>query len=122
MFTIRPTAATSTSAALPIIKLLIDGGAQRSELYVWGFLCAYMTNDYDLAETYLAKAKETGAMDAVTLAASRSDRDDPQAGLNKNLEQLVQFLRWKVSTRIASCGRRSRKSERQRPRPTTCRA
>ena len=53
--------------ALPIIKLLIDGGTQNTELYVWGFLCAFMTNDFDLAETYLAKAKETGAIDAVTV-------------------------------------------------------
>ncbi len=74
---------------LPIIKLLIDGGAQNSELYVWGFLCAYMMNDFDLAQTYLAKAKETGAIDAVAMVASRSDRDDPQAGLGKNIERLV---------------------------------
>jgi cyclophilin family peptidyl-prolyl cis-trans isomerase len=74
---------------LPIVKMLIDGGAQDNELYVWGFLCAYMTNDYDLAKMYLTKAKETGAIDAITMMASRSDRDDPQAGLNKNLERLV---------------------------------
>jgi cyclophilin family peptidyl-prolyl cis-trans isomerase len=75
--------------ALPIVKMLIDGGAQNSELYVWGFLCAFMTNDFDLAEKYLAKAKETGAIDAVTMAASRDDKRDPNEGLNKNLEHLV---------------------------------
>ena len=75
--------------ALPILKLLIDGGAQNTELYVWGFLAAYMTNDYDLAAKYLAKAKETGAMDAVTMSARRGDAHDPQAGLSKNVEHLV---------------------------------
>ena len=58
---------------LPIVKLLIDGKDPNAELYVWGFLCAYMTNDYDLAETYLNKAKETGAIDAIDLAATHDD-------------------------------------------------
>ncbi|HEX3601222.1 MAG TPA: hypothetical protein VHU84_13815, partial [Lacipirellulaceae bacterium] len=74
---------------LPIVKLLIDGGDPNNELYVWGFLCAFMTNDYDLAETYLNKAKETGAIDAIDMAASHNDRNDPQAGLSKNLDQLL---------------------------------
>jgi cyclophilin family peptidyl-prolyl cis-trans isomerase len=78
--------------ALPIIKLLIDGGAPNTELYVWGFLCAFMTNDYDLAGQYLEKAKEKGAIDAIGMAASRSDQSDPQAGLNKNIAHLVSAL------------------------------
>ena len=48
-----------------------------------------MTNDYDLAETYLNKAKETGAIDALDLASSHDDHKDPQAGMSKNLYQLV---------------------------------
>jgi cyclophilin family peptidyl-prolyl cis-trans isomerase len=75
--------------ALPIIKLLIDGGAKNTDLYVWGFLCAYMTNDFNLATTYLEKAKETGALDAVRISAARDDARDPSAGLNKNVEHLV---------------------------------
>lgn len=74
---------------LPIVKLLIDGGTQNSELYVWGFLSAFMTNDYDLAETYRNKAKESGAFDQVTMSAARSEQRDPHAGLNKILERLV---------------------------------
>jgi cyclophilin family peptidyl-prolyl cis-trans isomerase len=74
---------------LPIVKLLIDGGDPNNELYVWGFLSAFMTNDYDLAETYLNKAKETGAIDAIDMAASHNDHSDPQAGLSKNLDQLL---------------------------------
>src|SRR5262249_4818547 len=54
-----------------------------------GFLCAFMTNDYDLAETYLDKAKETGAIDAIEIAASHDDRKDPQGGASKNLSQLL---------------------------------
>jgi cyclophilin family peptidyl-prolyl cis-trans isomerase len=75
--------------ALPIIKLLIDGGAENTDLFVWGFLCAFMTNDYDLAETYLTKAKETGAIDAIAMTARRDDRTDPQAGLMKSLLRTV---------------------------------
>jgi cyclophilin family peptidyl-prolyl cis-trans isomerase len=75
--------------ALPIIKLLIDGGAQNNELYVWGFLCAYMTNDYDLAAQYLDKAKQTGAMNAIMIIAERDDKADPQAGWAKNISHLI---------------------------------
>src|SRR4051812_44602810 len=67
--------------ALPIIKLLIDGGAPEKELYVYGFLCAYMTNDYDLAKTYLAKVKETNALQVISDTAERGDKVEPQAGL-----------------------------------------
>jgi cyclophilin family peptidyl-prolyl cis-trans isomerase len=74
---------------LPIVKLLLDGKDPNSELYVWGFLCAFTTNDYDLAETYLNKAKETGAIDALDMASTHDDRKDPQAGASKNLYQLV---------------------------------
>ncbi len=70
--------------ALPIVKLLIDGGAKDNELYVWGFLCAYMTNDFDLAKTYLAKVKETNAMEGI-MRATESGNEDPQAGVMKNV-------------------------------------
>ena len=75
--------------ALPIIKLLIDGGVQNSELYVWGFLSAFATNDYDLAQKYLDKAKETGAMESLAMMANRDDKSDTQSGLHKNLAHLV---------------------------------
>ena len=42
-----------------------------------------MTNDYDLADKYLTKAKETGAIDAVTIAASRDDKRDPRRGFDE---------------------------------------
>src|SRR4051812_26793948 len=67
--------------ALPIIKLLIEGGAPEKELYVYGFLCAYMTNDYDLAKTYLAKVKETNALQSISDIVQRGDKVEPQAGL-----------------------------------------
>ncbi len=71
--------------ALPIIKLLIDGGATEKELYVYGFLCAFMTNDYDLAKTYLAKVKETNALQNISDTADRGDKVELQAGLMKNV-------------------------------------
>ncbi len=75
--------------ALPIIKLLIDGHAADKELYVWGFLCAFMTNDYDLAKTYLARVKETNALETISMEASKGDRADPQSGLMKTVLQTV---------------------------------
>jgi cyclophilin family peptidyl-prolyl cis-trans isomerase len=75
--------------ALPIIKLLIDNKASEKELYVYGFLCAFMTNDYDLARTYLAKVKETNALQNMSDIAQRGDKVEPQAGLMKNVMHLV---------------------------------
>jgi cyclophilin family peptidyl-prolyl cis-trans isomerase len=75
--------------ALPIIKLLIDGGAKNNDLYLWGFLCAYMTNDYDLAAKYLEKAKQNGAIDAVLMTANKGDNADREAGWAKNIGHLV---------------------------------
>ncbi len=48
--------------ALPIIKLLVDGGAQQPLLPVWGLVCAVATNDYDLAEKYLTMLEKSGAL------------------------------------------------------------
>jgi cyclophilin family peptidyl-prolyl cis-trans isomerase len=75
--------------ALPIVKLLIDGGASEKELYVYGFLCAYMTNDFDLARTWLTKIKETNALENIAGAAERGDKADPQAGLMKTVMHTV---------------------------------
>jgi len=60
--------------ALPIIKLLIDGGAPEKELYIYGFLCAYMTNDYDLARTWLTKVKDTMPFKAFPMSAGRGEK------------------------------------------------
>lgn len=75
--------------ALPIIKLLVDGGADQRDLYVWGFLCAFATNDYDLAAHCLEKARATGAFDAAAETAAKPDNQDPQAGLMKAVMHLA---------------------------------
>ena len=49
-------------AALPIIQLLIDGGAKEKQLPIWGFVSAFATNDYDLAEKFWKQANESGAL------------------------------------------------------------
>lgn len=73
--------------ALPIIKRLIDGGADNRDLYLWGFLSAFNLNDYDLAEEYLKKAQENGAIKALTATAqSQSDR---QSGIAEATMALV---------------------------------
>jgi cyclophilin family peptidyl-prolyl cis-trans isomerase len=66
--------------ALPIIKLLVDGGADRRELPVWGFVCAVATNDYDLADAYLKMAQQSGALTDNSLYS-----DDP----GKRLQNLA---------------------------------
>jgi cyclophilin family peptidyl-prolyl cis-trans isomerase len=71
--------------ALPVLKLLIENEAGGPELYVWGFLAAFATNDYELASTWLQKAQQEKAMETVVAAANKSDREDPQAGLMKSV-------------------------------------
>jgi cyclophilin family peptidyl-prolyl cis-trans isomerase len=71
--------------ALPIIKLLIDGGAPEKELHVYGFLCAFMTNDYELARTWLTKVKDTNALQNISDVAGRGDKAEQQAGLMKTV-------------------------------------
>jgi len=75
--------------ALPIVTLLIDGHADHKELFVWGFLCAFATNNYDLARRYLDMAQESGAFESIAASAAKSDKEDPQAGLMKGIAQLV---------------------------------
>jgi cyclophilin family peptidyl-prolyl cis-trans isomerase len=48
--------------ALPIIKLLLENDADDKRLPVWGFLAAFATNDYDLAEAYLKQAEASGVL------------------------------------------------------------
>jgi cyclophilin family peptidyl-prolyl cis-trans isomerase len=75
--------------ALPIVTLLIDGHTDHKELFVWGFLCAFATNDYGLAKRYLQQAQESGAFESIATSAAKSDKEDPQAGLMKGVAQLV---------------------------------
>lgn len=46
--------------ALPIIQLLSDSKVDDKRLPLWGFLAAFATNDYDLAEKYLQQAQANG--------------------------------------------------------------
>jgi cyclophilin family peptidyl-prolyl cis-trans isomerase len=48
--------------ALPIIERLVDGGAAEKRLPVWGFVSAFVTNDYELADKYLQQAKDAGGL------------------------------------------------------------
>ena len=71
--------------ALPVIKVLVDGGANDSQLYVWGFLSSFATNEYELATQWLEKAQESGALEALATAAAKPDGQDQQAGLMKQV-------------------------------------
>ncbi len=48
--------------ALPIIQLLAESGADEKRLPLWGFLAAFATNDFDLAESYLQQAQANGIL------------------------------------------------------------
>src|SRR3954468_11530029 len=75
--------------ALPIVKLLIEKHADDKQLYVWGFLCAYMTNDYELARNYLTKMKETNAMQEIADIAQKGDKAEKEAGLMKMVMETI---------------------------------
>jgi cyclophilin family peptidyl-prolyl cis-trans isomerase len=49
--------------ALPIIKVLVEGGAGDQNLLLWGFLSAFATSDFDLAQQYLKQAQEAPPAD-----------------------------------------------------------
>jgi cyclophilin family peptidyl-prolyl cis-trans isomerase len=72
--------------ALPIIKRLIDGGVDNRDLPLWGFLSAFIVNDYDLADEYLKKAQENGSIQAlVAIANDRPHRQNGAAVATMNL-------------------------------------
>lgn len=75
--------------ALPIAKTLIDGGAPNKEIYVYGFLSAFMTNDYDLARTYLTKVKDLNALQNISDIAGRGEKAEQQGGLMKDVLRLM---------------------------------
>lgn len=50
--------------ALPVINVLVEGGAEEPRLPLWGLVCAFVTNDYDLAEKYAEMAQISGVLDA----------------------------------------------------------
>lgn len=61
--------------ALPLIKALLDAGAGEKwpELWTWGGVAAYATNNFDLAKDYLAKARQSGALTDLPPSATPSD-------------------------------------------------
>ncbi len=50
--------------ALPIIRAMLEAGAGKKTptLWLWGGVCAYQTNDYDLAKTYFNAAHDAGLL------------------------------------------------------------
>jgi cyclophilin family peptidyl-prolyl cis-trans isomerase len=79
--------------ALPIINTLVEGGAATRDLLLWGFLSAFATNDYALAEEFLQKAQNlppTKGEDAASDAAN-----DATMGLvAKFAPMLPQYRQW----------------------------
>lgn len=48
--------------ALPILEALVDGGAEKPELPLWGVLAAVCANEFDLADKFAKIAIESGAV------------------------------------------------------------
>lgn len=76
--------------ALPIIKLLIDGGNPNKQLYALGFVAAFMNNDYALAKQYLDVASENGVFQEIAEASRKDPKSDPEAGLMQNLVMQIE--------------------------------
>jgi cyclophilin family peptidyl-prolyl cis-trans isomerase len=74
--------------ALPIIKQLAESETQDGELHLWGFLCAFVTSDFDLAETYFKTAQELKAMDA--LAKSMGEEPSAQSYFSRQLFETIE--------------------------------
>jgi cyclophilin family peptidyl-prolyl cis-trans isomerase len=64
---------------------LFENGAAKPELYVWGFLSAFATNDYELAAEWLKKAQESGGLEAIATTAGKRESEDRDAGLMKTV-------------------------------------
>lgn len=64
----------SYERALPIIKLLVDSKVDDKRLPLWGFLAAFATNDYDLAEQYLQQAQADGVFSDSEAAKDPADQ------------------------------------------------
>jgi cyclophilin family peptidyl-prolyl cis-trans isomerase len=75
--------------ALPIIKLLVEKGCDKKELLAWGFLSAFMTNDYDLAAEYRKKAEEQGGLESIADAGAKGATPETQSGLAQNVAELI---------------------------------
>ena len=77
--------------ALPIIKTLVEGGADDRELLVWGFLSAFVTCDYDLAEKYFEKARAIPPTDAEIAGAAN---EGTVALVAKFAPMIDQYRQW----------------------------
>jgi len=68
--------------ALPIIRSLLNAGAGKSlpMLWLWGGVCAFQTNDYELATNYLNKAHDAGML----------GNSSPGRGSDDRIRQLAQ--------------------------------
>jgi cyclophilin family peptidyl-prolyl cis-trans isomerase len=64
----------SFEKSLPIIQTLIDSGSEDKRLPLWGYLAAFATNDYDLAEAYLKKAQANGVLSDPASLTDESDQ------------------------------------------------
>jgi cyclophilin family peptidyl-prolyl cis-trans isomerase len=72
--------------ALPIINALIDGKAQNNQLPVWGFVCAFVANDYDLADRYWLMAQEAGSFNT---PSELSESEQQIQGYAKHYHELL---------------------------------
>jgi cyclophilin family peptidyl-prolyl cis-trans isomerase len=84
--------------ALPIAKVLIEGGSHDRELLLWGFLCAFMTNDYDLAAKYLEQAQKLPPVEGDSSGAANEATVELVAKLAPLLSQYREW--WSAEARL----------------------
>ena len=86
--------------ALPVINALIENGNEKPELPLWGFISAFSTADYDLAEKYLQMARERGVFDKPP--DSKNPMAEETLGLAMQLAQILDQHRqlWAAEQKI----------------------
>lgn len=65
--------------ALPIVDALVEGGADKPELPMWGLFTAVGVNDFELAEKFARIAEERGVVDPPADASESSQQVFGQA-------------------------------------------
>ena len=90
--------------ALPIAQALIDAGeaAENPELWLWGGVSAFATNEYALARKYFAEAEKAGVLGDMPPSQHRDDPRTRAWMLAKQFVELVDTYEgaWKEEQKI----------------------
>jgi cyclophilin family peptidyl-prolyl cis-trans isomerase len=82
--------------SLPIIKALVDGGNADRNVLLWGFISAFATGDYDLAEQYLQQAQTAKPV------------EEPGANKDPSYQSMIELVA-KLAPELDNCRKLSKK-------------